>query len=223
MRHLTQAESARLTAVAERTHRNVDETAGMLLLAAAQGDDSALLALADRLEEIGRPDQAAKIRAAIEALDREALTPEDEGATYVAEWWVKNNLNACLQMARYAYDCAGPGAGREERAAQAMAPRLKQAFKKGQGVLLAGAASVYDLPLELCLHATPAALDRLNWLPRARRLISMVSTQPLLTLRERAACRRAALPRMPGGVDLTPVPQGGDCDGGQPPGMKRRA
>ena len=77
---LTEPEPARLAALAERTRRELDEAADLLLLAAAQGGGSALPALADRLEEIGHPGPAAKIRAAIEALGTKAPAPGETRA-----------------------------------------------------------------------------------------------------------------------------------------------
>src|SRR5262245_50480239 len=57
------AEAPRAAILAERVRREVDEAAGLLLMTVARGDTSALPPLADRLEEIGRPELAEGFRA----------------------------------------------------------------------------------------------------------------------------------------------------------------
>jgi hypothetical protein len=65
-------ESPRVAVLAERARRDVDEAAGQLLLTVARGDASALLPLADRLEEIGRPELAEGFRAIARSVARDA-------------------------------------------------------------------------------------------------------------------------------------------------------
>jgi hypothetical protein len=167
MRRLTQAESARLAAVAERTRRNVDETAGLLLLAAAQGDGSALLALADRLEEIGRPAQAAQIRAA--AADLECDAAWVASANSLVDSWQLQYRDACRHMANVAYCRAG--AGGEERAALAVAAALKEEFVE----------YLWVHAIEFEGERGPA-LERIDWLARARRLIAEAGAEALEAL-----------------------------------------
>jgi hypothetical protein len=123
MRPLTQAESARLAVIAERTRRNVDETAGLLLLAVARGDGSG-----------------------------------EAEAARMADLWVHNHRNACLEMTQAAYEQAGDGAGRAERAALALTSLLRTAFEADP-----------CFQTLACGLAQGPACDRIDWL--ARRLI----------------------------------------------------
>jgi hypothetical protein len=168
MRPLTQAESARLAAVAERTRRKLDETAGLLLLAVARGDGSALPELSDRLEEIGRPGQAAQIRAAAADLEEKRPAKGDKYANRLADEWVSRNRDAVRAMAREraldAYWRPGADPAREQRAAPALALLLRTAFEA-----------------DLCSRSSefhPAAVSRLDWLARARRLIAEAAAGP---------------------------------------------
>jgi hypothetical protein len=122
-RPLTPAEYARLAALAERTRRELDETAGLLLLAVARGDGSG-----------------------------------EAEAARMADLWVNNHRNACLEMTQAAYTGAGDGPGRAERAALVLTSLLRTAFE---------ADLCFQTPA--CGLAQGLACERIDWL--ARRLI----------------------------------------------------
>lgn len=66
MRPLDPETAAALVLAAGRIRREVDGIAADLLERVAEGDRTALALLSDRLEEIGRPDQAERFRKLLE-------------------------------------------------------------------------------------------------------------------------------------------------------------
>lgn len=63
MRKLTLGEKITLTVLACQMRETVDVTAGDLVDRIAAGDDTALIGLVDRLKDIGREEQAERLKA----------------------------------------------------------------------------------------------------------------------------------------------------------------
>jgi hypothetical protein len=62
MRRLSVIESATMLALADRVEREVDATLAELYRRVAHGDDTALVPAVDRLKELGREDDAERLK-----------------------------------------------------------------------------------------------------------------------------------------------------------------
>jgi hypothetical protein len=65
MRKLTLGEQMSLLLLAGRLEREVDETLAGLIRQVVKGDDTALVGAVDRLKELGRDDDAERLKASV--------------------------------------------------------------------------------------------------------------------------------------------------------------